>query len=215
MTAFVHLRVHTEYSLVDGVVRIDELVEAAAAAGMPALAVTDQCNLFAMVKFYRAAQAAGIKPIVGVDVWIRDADERAEPSRLTLLCMNQQGYGNLTRLVSRSYLEGQRRGVPMLERGWLEPGTVTGLIALSGGAEGDVGRHLGNGRVAEAHRAARAGWTVRSDWSPNSACRWWRPTTCASSSPPTSRRTRRASASTTARSWPTRRGRGATPSSST
>ncbi len=156
MTAFVHLRVHTEYSLVDGVVRIEELVAAAASAGMPALAVTDQCNLFAMVKFYRAAQAAGIKPIVGVDVWVCDADERAEPSRLTLLCMNQQGYGNLTRLVSRSYLEGQRKGMPMLERGWLTPDTLAGLIALSGGGEGDVGRHLGNGRVAEAHRAARA-----------------------------------------------------------
>ncbi|MEI8298044.1 MAG: DNA polymerase III subunit alpha [Pseudomonadota bacterium] len=156
MTAFVHLRVHTEYSLVDGVVRIDDLVAAAVEAGMPALAVTDQCNLFAMVKFYRAAQAAGIKPIVGVDVWIRDAEERGEPARLTLLCMNQQGYGNLTRLVSRSYLEGQRRGAPMLERGWLVPDTVAGLIALSGAGEGDVGRHLGNGRVAEAHRAARA-----------------------------------------------------------
>ena len=70
--------------------------------------------------------------------------------------MNQAGYKNLTRLVSRSYLEGQRKGVPMLERAWLEPGTVDGLIALSGGAEGDVGRHLGNGRIAEAHRAARA-----------------------------------------------------------
>ena len=156
MTAFVHLRVHTEYSLVDGVVRIDELVAAAAAAGMPAVAVTDQCNLFAMVKFYRAAQAIGLKPIVGVDVWIRDGDERGETSRLTLLCMNPEGYKNLTRLVSRSYLEGQHRGVPSLERAWLVPDSVAGLIALSGAGEGDVGRHLGNGRVAEAHRAARA-----------------------------------------------------------
>jgi DNA polymerase III subunit alpha len=157
VTAFVHLRLHTEYSLVDGVVRIDELAAAVAAAGMPAVAVTDQSNLFAMVKFWRAAQAAGIKPIVGVDVWLRDAAERAEPARLTLLCMNRTGYRNLTRLVSRSYLEGQRKGGPMLERAWLEPDTVAGLIALSGAAEGDVGRHLGNGRIAEAHRAAR-GW---------------------------------------------------------
>ncbi|MBS0396717.1 MAG: PHP domain-containing protein, partial [Proteobacteria bacterium] len=156
MTAFVHLRLHTEYSLVDGVVRIDELAAAAAAAGMPAVAVTDQSNLFAMVKFYRAAQAAGVKPIIGVDAWLRDGGERGEPSRLTLLCMNATGYGNLARLVSRSYLEGQRRGVPLLERAWLEPGSVAGLIALSGGPDGDVGRHLGNGRIAEAHRAARA-----------------------------------------------------------
>jgi DNA polymerase-3 subunit alpha len=156
MTGFVHLRLHTEFSLVDSVVRIEELAAATAAAGMPAVAVTDQCNLFALVKFFRAAQAAGIKPIVGVDVWIREAGERAEPSRLTLLCMDLAGYRNLTRLVSRSYLDGQRKGVPMLERAWLEPGVVGGLIALSGAGEGDVGRHLGNGRVAEAHRAARA-----------------------------------------------------------
>ncbi len=156
MTGFVHLRLHTEYSLVDGLVRIDELAAAARAHGMPAVAVTDQCNLFALVKFVRAAQAAGVKPIVGVDVWIADAAERGEPSRLTLLCMNLEGYRNLTRLVSRSYLEGQRRGTPTLERGWLEAATVEGLIALSGAGEGDVGRHLGNGRVAEAHRAARS-----------------------------------------------------------
>ncbi len=156
VSSFVHLRLHTEYSLVDGVARIDELAALTAATGMPAVAVTDQSNLFAMVKFYRAVQAAGVKPLVGVDVWLRDSGERAEPSRLTLLCMNQAGYKNLTRLVSRSYLEGQKKGVPMLERAWLEPESAAGLIALSGGAEGDVGRHLGNGRIAEAHRAARA-----------------------------------------------------------
>ena len=156
MTGFVHLRLHTEFSLVDGVVRIDELAAATRAAGMPAVAVTDQCNLFALVKFFRAAQAAGIKPIVGVDTWVRDPVERAEPGRLTLLCMNLAGYRNLTRLVSRSYLDGQRKGVPMLERGWLDAASVGGLIALSGAGEGDVGRHLGNGRIAEAHRAARS-----------------------------------------------------------
>ena len=156
MTGFVHLRLHTEFSLVDSVVRIDELAAATSAAGMPAIAVTDQCNLFALVKFWRAVQAVGVKPIVGVDAWIRGVGEREEPTRLTLLCMNLAGYRNLTRLVSRSYLEGQRRGVPMLERAWLEPATVGGLIALSGAGEGDVGRHLGNGRVAEAHRAARS-----------------------------------------------------------
>lgn len=157
MTSFVHLRLHTEYSLVDGVVRIDELAAVAAAAGMPAVAVTDQANLFAMVKFYKAAQAAGIKPIIGVDILIREVGERAEPSRITLLCMNAVGYGNLTRLVTRSYLEGQRRdGTPMVERDWLVPESVAGLIALSGAADGDVGRFLGNGKMADAHRAARA-----------------------------------------------------------
>ncbi len=127
MTAFVHLRLHTEYSLVDGVVRVDDLVAACAQAGMPACAVTDQSNLFAMVKFYRAAQGKGVKPIIGVDAWIREPEargERGEPTRLTLLCMGLHGYRNLTRLVSRSYLEGQHKGVPHLDgfHGILVPG---------------------------------------------------------------------------------------------
>ena len=71
MTGFVHLRVHTEYSLMDGIVRVPELMSAVAAAGMPAVALTDQSNLFAMVKFYRQAQSAGVKPLIGVDAWIR------------------------------------------------------------------------------------------------------------------------------------------------
>ena len=111
---FVHLHLHTEYSLVDSVVRIQSeggdapgLMDAVAAAGMPAVALTDQSNLFAMVKFYKAAQSAGVKPIIGVDLRVRELGERAEPSTLVLLCQNEIGYRNLTRLVSRSYLEGQ------------------------------------------------------------------------------------------------------------
>ena len=105
---FVHLRVHTEYSLLDSVVRVPELMQAVQAAGMPAVALTDECNLFAMVKFYREALAAGIKPLIGVDLWLREAGEREPPSRLTLLCQGEVGYLNLSRLVSRAYLEGER-----------------------------------------------------------------------------------------------------------
>ncbi|HLY53229.1 MAG TPA: PHP domain-containing protein, partial [Steroidobacteraceae bacterium] len=83
---FIHLRLHSEYSLSDSVVRIPELVAAVAAAGMPAVAVTDQNNLFAMVKFYREALQGGIKPIIGVDLAVREEGERREPVRLTLLC---------------------------------------------------------------------------------------------------------------------------------
>ena len=146
--SFVHLRLHTEYSLVDSVVRITSeggapgLMDAVAQAGMPAVALTDQCNLFAMVKFYRAAQSAGIKPIIGVDLWIKEVGERAEPSRLTLLCQNDIGYRNLTRLVTRSYLDGQQKGVACVDRAWLSPPAVQGLIALSGAREGDIGRAL-------------------------------------------------------------------------
>ena len=94
---------------------------------MPAVALTDQSNLFAMVKFYKEAQAAGVKPLIGVDVWIRESGERAPPSRIVFLCQNLAGYRHLTQLVTRSYLEGQRRGAPMMERGWLQRAMLEGL----------------------------------------------------------------------------------------
>ncbi|MCK4585760.1 MAG: DNA polymerase III subunit alpha, partial [Gammaproteobacteria bacterium] len=138
---FIHLRLHTEYSLVDGTVRVKPLVAALIEQGMPACAVTDQSNLFAMVKFYRAAISSGIKPIIGVDVWLANEDEPAQPSRLSLLCQTNEGYLNLSELVSKSYLEGQHRGIPIVRLEWLEQHSA-GLIALSGGREGDVGRAL-------------------------------------------------------------------------
>ncbi len=149
---FVHLRLHTEYSLLDGIVRVPELMAAVAGAGMPAVALTDQSNLFAMVKFYKEAQAAGVKPLIGVDVWIREAGERTPPSRLVLLCQNLAGYRHVTQLVTRSFLEGQQRGAPMLERSWLEPAMLRGLIVLSGGQEGDIGQALVRGNDEEAAR---------------------------------------------------------------
>ncbi len=152
MPEFVHLRVHTEYSLVDSVLRVPKLMEAVAAAGMPAVALTDQNNLFAMVKFYREAQSRGIKPLIGVDLLLAEPDERAEPARLTLLAKDHAGYRNLTRLVSRAYLEGQQRGVPLVQREWLDVAATRGLIALSGAREGDVGRALLAGRQDEAAR---------------------------------------------------------------
>jgi DNA polymerase III subunit alpha len=152
LTSFVHLRLHTEYSLVDGIVRVPELMAAVAAAGMPAVALTDQSNLFAMVKFYKEAQAAGVKPLIGVDAWIREPGERAAPSRIVFLCQNLKGYRHLTQLVTRSYLEGQQRGAPMLERSWITHEVLQGLIVLSGGAEGDIGRCLARGRDDEAQR---------------------------------------------------------------
>jgi DNA polymerase-3 subunit alpha len=148
----VHLRLHTEYSLVDGIVRVPDLMAAVAAAGMPAVALTDQSNLFAMVKFYKEAQAAGVKPLIGVDAWIREPVERAPPSRIVFLCQNLAGYRHLTQLVTRSYLEGQHRGVPMLERSWLSREALEGLIVLSGGFEGDIGQAIARGRDDEAER---------------------------------------------------------------
>jgi len=152
MTQFVHLRVHTEYSLLDSVVRVPELMAATAAAGMPAIALTDESNLFAMVKFYRAAQSRGVKPVIGVDLRLRESIERQEPARLTLLSQNLGGYRNLTRLMTRACLEGQRRGVPLVDRAWLTPASTTGLIALSGAQDGDIGRALLNNRPDDARR---------------------------------------------------------------
>ena len=148
---FVHLHVHTEYSLVDGIIRIKPLVFATAKAGMPAVAVTDQSNLFALVRFYKAAQKTGIKPIVGVDLWVREDDPQVPPTRLLLLCQDLPGYRNLTQLVSRAYTEGQDREMAMVRREWFT-GKTEGLIALSGGREGDVGRALLAGRRDEALR---------------------------------------------------------------
>jgi DNA polymerase-3 subunit alpha len=143
---------HTEYSLVDGIVRVPELMAAVAAAGMPAVALTDQSNLFAMVKFYKEAQSAGVKPLIGVDAWIREPGERAAPSRIVFLCQNLVGYRHLTQLVTRSYLEGQQRGAPMLDRAWLGADSLQGLIILSGGSEGDIGQAISRGRDDEAAR---------------------------------------------------------------
>jgi DNA polymerase III subunit alpha len=139
---FVHLRVHSEYSLVDGLIQVKPLIKALAAADMPACAMTDQNNLFALVKFYSAAQNAGIKPIIGADIWV--ADE--EPTRLVLLCQNQRGYHNLSILISKGYQHGQTRGVPYLQRAWLETHSE-GLIALSGAREGDIGQALLSGNL--------------------------------------------------------------------
>ncbi|VAW59591.1 DNA polymerase III alpha subunit [hydrothermal vent metagenome] len=147
---FIHLRLHTEYSLVDGVVRIKSLMKTAVEQRIPAIAMTDQSNLFALVKFYRAAMSAGIKPIIGADIWVRTAGGTEPPSRMVLLAQNNEGYQNITQLVSRGYLEGQHGGVPMIEVDWLRELNQS-IIVLSGGREGDVGRALlsGNQMLAE------------------------------------------------------------------
>jgi DNA polymerase-3 subunit alpha len=141
--AFIHLHLHSEYSLCDGVMRLKPLVQAAAAMKMPAVAVTDEHNLFGLVRFYKAALAAGIKPIAGSELLIRDPDEPTRPFRVVLLVQNQQGYRHLSQLISRAYLQRtQQMNQPLIEHDWLDPENTAGLIALSGGMHGDVGRAL-------------------------------------------------------------------------
>jgi DNA polymerase-3 subunit alpha len=141
---FVHLRVHSEFSLVDGLVRVKELVKAAANNGMPAVGLTDQTNFYALVKFYKAALGAGVKPICGVDFFVVD-DENTDlpPFQLTLLVRTGQGYRNLMELVSRAYAEGQNIDLEraLIYKSWIAE-KAEGLIALSGGRRGELGRML-------------------------------------------------------------------------
>src|SRR5690606_38681893 len=104
---FVHLQCHSEYSIVDGLLRIKPLIQQLQQERVGAIALTDQANLFAMVKFYQAAVTAGIKPIMGSEIWLENPQNEALPYRLILLCQNEIGYRNLTRLVSKAYVEGQ------------------------------------------------------------------------------------------------------------
>ncbi len=138
---FVHLHVHSEYSLQDSTIRLKPLIEQVRARDMGAVALTDLGNMFAVVKHYRAATALGVKPIFGADVWVHHA-ERSEPlSRLVLLCQNETGYLNLKRLVSRAYQEGQTADRATIDIDWLRAAS-DGLIALSAGLEGDIGLAL-------------------------------------------------------------------------
>ena len=134
---FAHLHLHSEYSLVDSTIRIKALVAACVQAGAPAIALTDECNMFALVKFYKACSAAGIKPIGGCDLWISAPDD-PRPWRMTVLCQNRDGYLNLSRLVSRAWRDGQHGGRALVDATWLTPDATAGLIALLG-RESEVG----------------------------------------------------------------------------
>lgn len=152
--AFVHLRLHSEFTVTDGIVRIDEAVERAAADGMPALAITDLANLFGMVKFYKAARAQGLKPVIGCDVWISNETERDKPTRLLLLCRNRKGFLQLSQLLTRAWLQNQVRGRAEIRRAWLVEEGTDGLIALSGAQAGDIGSALAQDNTAQAERLA-------------------------------------------------------------
>ena len=149
---FVHLRLHSEYSISDGIARIKGACAKAAEDMMPALALTDLGNLFGMVKFYQAARGQGLKPIIGCDVWV-SSEQGDQPSRLLLLVQNHDGYLRLCDWLTRAYLQNQHRGRAELRREWLAAQGTKGLIALSGAAFGDVGQALlaGNVEAATTH----------------------------------------------------------------
>ncbi|MEG0008257.1 MAG: DNA polymerase III subunit alpha [Aeromonas sp.] len=147
---FIHLRVHSDFSMVDGLQKIGPIVGAAAANNMPALALTDQMNMCGLVRFYGSAHGKGIKPIVGADFWVQSQELGDEQFRLTLLAMDNDGYQNITLLISRGYQRGHVQGRPVIDKEWLAD-HAKGVIVISGGREGDVGKFLlkGNRQMME------------------------------------------------------------------
>ena len=149
--SFVHLRLRTEYSLEDSLVRIKPLIKSVVQQNMPAVAVTDFNNFFALVKFYKEAEAAGVKAILGADLRVINPNNLGETSHLLLLVQNVIGYKNLTEIISLAYKEGQRQGKPYIKLDWLN-GRSEGLIALSGGVNGSLGQALISGRSDDADK---------------------------------------------------------------
>lgn len=156
--SFIHLRCHSEYSIVDGTVRIGDYVKHAVKDQMPALALTDLSNLFGAVKFYKATRGKGVKPLIGCDVWLENETNREQPFRALLLCQTHAGYLRLCELISQAYLENQHRGRAELKKQWLQEGCA-GLILLSGAMTGDIGQALlqNNTKLAEQFASA---WTA-------------------------------------------------------
>jgi DNA polymerase-3 subunit alpha len=157
---FVHLRLHSEYSVQDGLMRVDGAVRAALEDGMPALAMTDLSNVFGLIKFYSAARKKGVKPIAGCDIWIANPEAPDKPSRLLLLVQNRVGWRNLCELLTRAYRTNIHRGRAMLVPAWFDGAAGEGLIALSGAHLGDVGLALVNESLETAKTQARA-WAAR------------------------------------------------------
>ena len=120
---FVHLRLHSEYSIADGIVRIDDAIAAAKVDGMPAIALTDLSNLFGMVKFYKAARGKGVKPIIGCDIQVAAEDPRMPPHPVLLLCQSHEGYLRLCEWLTRAYVQPQQRGSACLQPAWFDEGT--------------------------------------------------------------------------------------------
>jgi len=143
--SFVHLHLHSEYSLVNGMIRLPALIDQTLQNQMPAVAITDMGNLYGAVKFFNKCMAQGIKPIIGAEIYIENPDKVTQPYILVLLVQDEVGYVNLSELLSRGFREGQAHGKPIVEKAWLQ-GKTDGLICLSGGLSGDLGSAVLAGR---------------------------------------------------------------------
>lgn len=154
---FVHLRFHSEYSITDGIVRLDPILEAVAEQGGVALGLTDSMNIFGGLRFYSHAIADGIKPILGCDLWITNlnAQDRDKPYRLTIYCQNHEGYLSLCELLSRGWMLNQYLGRGEVRLEWLTEESCKGLLCLTGGPQGIIERHLMAKKPEEAERIAK------------------------------------------------------------
>ncbi|MCQ8895147.1 DNA polymerase III subunit alpha [Limnobacter humi] len=159
-STFVHLRMHTEFSVIDGMVRVGDAVKAAVKTSMPALAISDLANLFGLVKFYKKARGAGVKPIAAVDAWVESERDDEAPARVLLLVMNHRGYLQLCEILSRAFLQNQVRGKAVIRQAWFDEVGCDGLIAISGFQHGDIGQYLLAGRMEQAQACARQ-WAHR------------------------------------------------------
>ncbi|HDI3280339.1 TPA: DNA polymerase III subunit alpha [Vibrio cholerae] len=148
---FIHLRIHSDFSMVDGLSKVPPLVKKVAAMGMPAMALTDFTNLCGLVKFYSTAHNCGVKPIIGADFTLQSEEFGDELTKLTLLAKNNVGYKNLTLLISKAYLRGHVQHQPVIDKAWLVE-HAEGLIVLSGGKSGEVGRALLKGNQQQVER---------------------------------------------------------------
>ena len=137
---YIHLRCHSEFSITDGIVKIADYIEYAAARNMPAIALTDLSNLFGAVKFFKKSVDKGVKPIIGCDLWLENESKRNAPYRILTLCQTEEGYENLSKLLSKAYLENQYRERAEVKKSWLLNEFNRGLIILSGATYGDVGQ---------------------------------------------------------------------------
>jgi DNA polymerase III subunit alpha len=152
---FVHLRLHSEYSVSDSLLSVKDAVGTAAKDSMPALALTDLSNLFGMVKFYSAARKKGVKPIIGCDIWLAGPEQLDKPARLLLLVQDRAGYLRLSELLTRAYRGNLHRGKAIVDPAWFAEAGTEGLIALSGAQWGDVGQALLNDAAEPARDLAR------------------------------------------------------------
>jgi DNA polymerase-3 subunit alpha len=152
--SFVHLRTHTEYSVVDGTLRVDDAVAAAARDGQPACAITDLNNLFGAIKFYSAARKKGVKPILGCDLWLEPLGDEKQGSRLLVLVQSEQGYLNLCELLARAWTTNAQRTQAFVKWEWLDTHGA-GLLALSGAESGALGQALLAGDAERAQSLAQ------------------------------------------------------------